>query len=92
MKAPLIAAVVAFAVSAEAAPPITFEGDALGQVPSGWTCGATGRGTPKWTVEADATASGKSRVLKQSGAASFPWCVKTDTAATDGWVEVRLRP
>jgi len=91
MKAPLIAAVVTFAVTAEAAPPISFEADSPGQPPSGWMCGATGRGTPKWTVEADPSASVNSRVLKQSGAAAFPWCVKADSAATDGWVEVRFR-
>lgn len=68
--------------------PVSFDADAIGQPPVGWRCGATGRGTPKWTVESD---SGR-KVLKQSGNAAFSWCVKDDTALSDGWVEVRFRP
>jgi hypothetical protein len=70
---------------------IDFNTDHVGQAPAGWTCGATGRGAPKWTVELDASAHGKGKVLKQSGVATFPWCVKTDSALRDGWVEVRFR-
>ena len=72
------------------AEPITFDRDAPGQPPIGWTCGATGKGTPQWTVEAEP--GGTRRVLKQSGRAAFPWCVKNDIALADGWVEVRFRP
>lgn len=72
------------------AAPVGFDADALGRSPAGWTCGATGRGTPKWTVEPDPS-SGR-RVLKQSGSATFPWCVKDDAVLVDGWVEVRFRP
>lgn len=69
---------------------VTFERDTPGQPPAGWTCGATGKGAPKWSVE---TEPGGSRlVLKQSGRAPFPWCVKDDVALADGWVEVRFRP
>ena len=70
----------------------TFEADAVGQPPAGWTCGATGRGTPKWSVEADPTSSGKGKVLRQSGAATFPWCVRAEVALSDGWVEVKFKP
>jgi hypothetical protein len=69
-----------------------FEGDVVGQPPAGWTCGATGRGQPKWSVEADSTAPSKGKVLRQSGAATFPWCVRADTALSDGWVEVKFKP
>jgi len=31
-------------------------------------------------------------VLKQSGKGDFPWCVKTDTSITDGYVEVKFKP
>jgi hypothetical protein len=31
---------------------ITFDTDAVGQPPAGWTCGTTGKGNPRWTVEA----------------------------------------
>jgi hypothetical protein len=72
------------------AEPITFDRDTPGQPPAGWTCGATGKGTPQWTVEIEP--GGKRRVLKQSGRAPYPWCVKNDVALADGFVEVRLRP
>ncbi len=69
----------------------TFDADTVGQAPAGWTCGATGRGTPKWTVEVDPGAPNHGKVLRQSGAATFPWCVKADAKATDGWVEVKFK-
>jgi hypothetical protein len=72
------------------AEPFTFDRDAPGQPPAGWTCGATGKGSPKWTVESEP--DGTRRVLKQSGRAPYPWCVKDDTALADGFVEVRFRP
>ncbi|HYJ96521.1 MAG TPA: hypothetical protein VEX14_00550, partial [Burkholderiaceae bacterium] len=56
------------------AEPFTFDRDAPGQPPAGWTCGATGKGSPKWTVESEP--DGTRRVLKQSGRAPYPWCVK----------------
>ncbi len=70
----------------------SFDTGVVGQPPSGWTCGATGRGNPKWTVEADPSAPSKGKVLRQSGSATFPWCVKTDAKLSDGWVEVKFKP
>lgn len=72
------------------AEPVTFDREALGQAPAGWICGSTGKGSPKWTVETEP--GGTRRVLKQSGRAPFPWCVKDDITLADGWVEVRFRP
>jgi hypothetical protein len=69
-----------------------FDADVVGQPPAGWTCGATGRGSPKWTVEADPSAPNKGKVLRQSGTATFPWCVKSDVKLSDGWVEVKFKP
>ncbi len=69
----------------------SFDADVVGQPPAGWTCGATGRGTPNWTVEPDSGAPG-GKVLRQSGSATFPWCVRTATALTDGWVEAKFKP
>ena len=89
MKPLVMTSLVCSVVTAMAAP-VTFDADAIGKPPAGWTCGATGKGTPKWTVESDA-ASGR-KVLKQSGSAAFPWCVKDDIALADGRVEVRFRP
>jgi hypothetical protein len=51
----------------------------------------TGRGSPKWSVEADATAPSKPNVLKQSGSGTFPWCVKQDASLTDGYAEVKFK-
>jgi hypothetical protein len=85
----LIFSLLAFAgcVMAE---PVTFDREALGQPPAGWICGSTGGGSPKWAVETEP--GGTRRVLKQSGRAPFPWCVKDDITLADGWVEVRFRP
>lgn len=57
--------------------------------PAGWHCGSTGGGAPQWTLEPDP--SGRP-VLKQSGRAPFPWCVKPETQIADGFVEVRFKP
>lgn len=62
-----------------------------GALPAGWKCGVTGRGSPRWQIEADATAPSKPNVLKQSGSGAFPWCVKTGVAIADGFVEVRFK-
>src|ERR1700752_4091703 len=91
MKQLLIAAALSSTVNAMAAT-VNFDADAVGLPPPGWTCGATGKGTPKWTVEADFGAPSKTNVLRQSGVAAFPWCVKNDIALSDGWVEVKFRP
>jgi hypothetical protein len=69
-----------------------FDQDPTGVVPVGWTCGVTGRGSPKWTVEADPTAPSKPNVLKQSGKGTFPWCGKKAVAIADGFVEVKFKP
>jgi hypothetical protein len=71
---------------------ITFDQDAVGSLPSGWMAGVTGRGAPNWAVETDPTAPSAPNVLKQSGAGTFPWCVKKGTALTDGVVEVKFNP
>jgi hypothetical protein len=70
----------------------TFDRDAPGALPAGWRSGVTGRGSPKWSVEADATAPSKPNVLKQSGSGFFPWCVRPDVSLADGYVEVKFKP
>ena len=69
----------------------SFDQDAPGKTPAGWICGVTGRGNAVWKVEADATAPSKPHVLRQSGAGTFPWCVKSGTSIVDGCVEVRFK-
>lgn len=71
---------------------IGFDQDRIEAPPAGWTCGVTGRGSPKWAVEADSTAPSKPHVLKQSGSGSFPWCARAGAAIADGYVEVKFKP
>jgi len=57
--------------------------------PPGWQCGSTGGGAPDWALVADPSGA---EVLKQSGNAPFPWCVKPDITLADGFVEVSFKP
>lgn len=68
-----------------------FDSDATGAPPSGWTCGVTGKGNPRWTVEVDPTAPSRPNVLKQSGEGTFPWCVRKDASLENGFVEVKFK-
>ena len=70
----------------------SFDRDATGALPAGWRAGVTGRGSPKWSVEADPSAPSKPNVLKQSGSGFFPWCVRPDVSVADGYVEVKFKP
>src|SRR5467141_4266959 len=76
------------------APADTFNFDDLktGGPPPGWTATKTGSGTAKWTIEKDDTAPSKPNVLKQSGQATYPVCIKEDTNIKDGFVEVKFKP
>ena len=70
---------------------ISFESNRIGTAPEGWTATLTGSGAPKWTVENDETAPSKSKVLKQSGRASYPLLLNNDASIKDGFVEVRFK-
>ena len=70
----------------------TFDAAQPGSLPAGWTCGVTGSGAPKWTIEADSSAPTPPNVLKQSGSGTFPWCVKKAVSIADGFVEVKFKP
>ena len=69
-----------------------FDKARVGALPTGWTTGVTGGGSPRWTIEMDATAPSKPNVLKQAGKGTFPWCVKNGVTMTDGFVEVKFKP
>ena len=71
---------------------VDFDDDQPGGLPAGWVQGVTGKGSPKWAVEADATAPSGRNVLKQSGSGTFPWCVVKDASIGDGAVEVKFKP
>ena len=83
------ASILSGAVAAQA---VGFDADAVGAPPAGWTCGVTGRGSPKWQVAEDAGAPSARHVLQQTGSGTFPWCVRSGTAIADGFVEVKLKP
>jgi hypothetical protein len=70
---------------------VNFDSSAVGAIPDGWKAGVTGTGSPRWTVERDATAPSAPNVLKQSGRGTFPWCVMNSSLA-DGVVEVKMKP
>ena len=71
---------------------VNFDDAKTGEAPPGWTATQTGSGRARWTVEKDDTAPGKPNVLKQSGEASYPVCIKDDTSLKDGFVEVKFKP
>ena len=71
---------------------IDFDLMNAGAAPAGWVCGVTGKGSPRWTVEADASAPSAPHVLRQSGSGTFPWCVLPDAKAENGFVEVKMKP
>jgi hypothetical protein len=70
---------------------VTFEADAVGGTPKGWTATKTGRGDPRWTIEQDQTAASKSKIVKQSGTATYPLLLKDDTQIQDGFIEVMFK-
>jgi hypothetical protein len=69
----------------------TFESNQIGATPEGWTSTLTGSGDPKWSIESDETAPSKSKVLKQSGRATYPLILKNDTSIKDGFVEMKFK-
>src|SRR5213082_134132 len=78
--------------SAACADTINFDDATPGAPPPGWTATKTGKGEPKWTIERDETAPSKPNVLKQSGEATYPVCLKNETNVKDGFVEVKFKP
>jgi hypothetical protein len=84
-----MASLIVTAVSAET---VNLDDAKPGEVPPGWTATKTGKGEPKWAVEKDDTAPSKPNVLKQSGEATYPVCIKDYTNLKDGFVEVKFKP
>jgi hypothetical protein len=71
---------------------VNFDSAETGKPPAGWTATKTGKGEAKWTIEKDDTAPSKPNVLKQSGEATYPVCLKNDTSVKNGFVEVKFKP
>ena len=80
------------AASIAAADTVNFDDLKTGAPPPGWTATKTGKGEAKWAVVADNSAPSKPNVLKQSGEATYPVCIKDDTSLKDGFVEVKFKP
>ena len=83
---------VTLAATAALAASENFDEVKPGEIPDGWTCGVTGKGSPIWKVEADASAPSSPNVLKQSGSGTFPWCIRQSVRIADGFVEVKFKP
>ena len=74
-----------------AAQTANFDDLKTGVPPPGWTATKTGTGAATWTIEKDDTAPSKPNVLKQSGKATYPVCIKDDSNLKDGFVEVKFK-
>jgi len=70
---------------------VNFDTSEVGKAPGGWTATQTGSGQAKWEVVQDNTAPSKPNVLRQSGQATYPVCLKDDTNLKDGFVEVKFK-
>jgi 3-keto-disaccharide hydrolase len=70
---------------------VNFDQSEVGKAPGGWTATQTGSGQAKWEVVQDNTAPSKPNVLRQSGQATYPVCLKDDTSLKDGFVEVKFK-
>jgi hypothetical protein len=92
MKTSLSIALISLATGNASADTVSFDDLKTGGPPPGWTATQTGSGTAKWEVVADDSAPSKPNVLKQSGEATYPVCIKDDTSLKDGFVEVKFKP
>lgn len=71
---------------------VAFDKGDLDRPPSGWLATQTGGGQAKWAVVRDDTAPNGPYVLKQSGQAAYPVCLKEGASLRDGFVEVKFKP
>lgn len=92
MRILLIAAAMLAATTTARADGDNFDNLQPGTLPPSWACGVTGKGSPVWKIEGDRSAPSKPNILKQSGNADFPWCVKNAVSISDGFVEVKFKP
>lgn len=71
---------------------VNFNSVKPGELPPNWIGTQTGSGKAKWSVVKDDFAPNKPNVLKQSGEATFPVCIKQDAKFENGFVEVKFKP
>lgn len=63
---PLALSIVMLTSTAALAGDERFDTVAPGTLPADWICGVTGKGSPVWKVEADASAPSQPNVLKHA--------------------------
>lgn len=91
MKASTFALIISLSSGIALADTVNFDDSKTGSPPPGWTATKTGKGDPKWEVATDQSAPSKPNVLKQSGEATYPVCIKDETILKNGFVEVRFK-
>lgn len=91
MREAIMVALTVFSATAAFAETDNFDKDKPGSMPAGWSCGVTGKGSPRWAVSAASTAPSAPNVLRQTGAGTFPWCVKERVFIADGLVLATTR-
>ncbi|NOQ17466.1 MAG: hypothetical protein GQ581_10445 [Methyloprofundus sp.] len=69
----------------------SFDNGEAGTIPVNWEAGHTGSGTADWQLTQDSSAPSSPLVLKQSGNADYPWCVKKDSDLPNGFVSVKFK-
>jgi hypothetical protein len=92
VKQIFVAATTVFAATAVLAETVDFDQDAPGSLPAKWQQGTTGAGRARWAVREDASAPSQPHVLRQSGTATFAWCVLRESSIADGYVEAKFKP
>ena len=83
---------IGLTIRAAKAATINFDDATPDAPPPGWTATKTGKGEAKWTIAKDDTAPSRPNVLKQSGEATYPVCLKNGTSLKNGFVEVKFKP
>jgi hypothetical protein len=91
MKTPAVIAAATLVLAAAPPETVNFDKAEAGKPPSGWTATQTGSGQARWAVIQDTSAPSKPNVLKQSGQATYPICLKDDASIKDGFVEVKFK-
>jgi hypothetical protein len=70
---------------------VSFESDSAGAAPAGWIVTMTGAGGSRWTVELDDNAPSRSKVVRQSGQATFPLLLCAGSNLKNGFIEVKFK-
>jgi hypothetical protein len=91
MKAFTVAIITSLTTGLGLADTANFDDLKTGAPPPGWTATQTGKGDARWEIVADDSAPSKPNVLKQSGVATYPVCIKDDTNLKNGFVEAKFK-